>query len=264
MFPSYYIPMTFWRDLLLLTHCPQQQNWRSGALRATLSRALTLDAVLLPGLDGTGDLFEPFVSAAPRGINTVVVSYPTSEASLDSLERIAREALTGRCIVIAESFSGPIGVRVAADPRVQALVLCNSFVRSPHSPGVGHLAITPLFSISIPLFALRVALLGRKAKPDIVERTQKTIRRVPPEVIAQRVKQTLKTDEQAAIRSLAKPVLYLRGASDRLVSEASWREIQEVRPDAQMARIEGPHLLLQVSPRECWDAILSFVGETMS
>ena len=43
-------------------------------------------AVLLPGLDGTGDLFEPLIAAAPREIHTVVVDYPTSKTSLDVLE----------------------------------------------------------------------------------------------------------------------------------------------------------------------------------
>jgi hypothetical protein len=33
-----------------------------------------LTAVLLPGLDGTGDLFAPFVEAAPIGTRTIVVN----------------------------------------------------------------------------------------------------------------------------------------------------------------------------------------------
>ncbi|HZN33635.1 MAG TPA: hypothetical protein VFB80_07440 [Pirellulaceae bacterium] len=217
-------------------------------------------AVLLPGLDGTGELFRPFVEAAPRGIETAVVDYPTSEASIEILERRAREKLATRCIVIAESFSGPIGVRLAADARVQALVLCNSFVSSPACSLLRHLTLAPLFAIPIPRFMLRLLLLGRQASPTLVENTRRAIRRVPATVIARRVRQVLQTDERETVRALEKPVLYLRGRSDHLVSERSWRDLQAVRPDAQIARIEGPHMLLQVSPHECWEAIVGFTN----
>jgi|SRR5436309_860828 len=221
-------------------------------------------AVLLPGLDGTGKLFAPFVAAAPRAISTIVVDYPTSEASIDVFERRAREKLTNRCVVIAESFSGPIGVRVAADDRVQALILCNSFITSPILSTLRHLAIPPLFAIPIPQFVLRFVLLGRQANPALVESAQSALRRLPASVLAHRVRQVFQTDERSRVRSLRKPVLYLRGLSDNLVSERSWRDLQTVRPDAQIVRIRGPHMLFQVSPAECWRAILGFVEESAS
>ena len=219
-------------------------------------------AVLLPGLDGTGDLFAPLAAAAPRGVDTVVVDYPTRKTSIDALVGFAREKLTNRCIVIAESFSGPIGVRVAADDRVQSLILCNSFVSSPHLPALRYLALAPLFAIPIPEFVLRYFLLGRQASPALVASTRSTLRRLPAGVAAHRVRQVLQTDAQSAVRSLRKPVLYLRGLGDNLVSERSWKDLQANRPDAEIVRIRGPHMLLQVSPVECWQAILSFIEES--
>jgi hypothetical protein len=58
----------------------------------------------LPGLDGTGELFAPLVAAAPRGISTIVVDYPTGETSIEVLERRAREKLTNRYIVLRNRF----------------------------------------------------------------------------------------------------------------------------------------------------------------
>ena len=221
-----------------------------------------ITAVLLPGLDGTGELFTPFVAAAPLGISTIVVNYPTSKASIDVLERRAREKLTDRCIVIAESFSGPIGVRVAADDRVKALILCNSFINSPILPALRHLVIAPLFGIPVPTFVLRFLLLGQMANPVLVESARSALRRLPAGIIAHRVRQVLQTEERSTIRSLRKPVLYLRGLSDNLVSERSWRDLQTIRPDAKIVRIRGPHMLFQVSPAECWKAIERFVEES--
>ena len=35
--------------------------------------------VLLPGLDGTGELFHPFLKALPSRLTSQVVSYPTEQ-----------------------------------------------------------------------------------------------------------------------------------------------------------------------------------------
>jgi len=228
-------------------------------------RAMAIHAaVLLPGLDGTGDLLGPFIRAAPQGIDTIVVNYPTHEASIQLMMQHAREKLVNRCIVIAESFSGPIGVRVAVDARVQALVLCNSFVKSPISRLLRYFPFAPLITIPPPKFVLRSVLLGRQANPAFIETTRAAIRRVPKRVVAQRIRQILQTNEKTTIRSLPKPILYLRGVHDALVSEKSWNDLHEIRPDAQIARIEGPHMLLQTSPHECWEAIVKFVDESIA
>src|SRR5687767_5231666 len=128
-----------------------------------------LTFVLLPGLHGTSELFEPFCSAAPPGTRLVSVDYPNGEASFDILERHARERLTDRCVVVAESFSGPIGVRIAADDRVQALILCNSFINNPHSPLLRHLSIAPLFALPVPDFVVGMFLLGGRGNPELIK-----------------------------------------------------------------------------------------------
>jgi pimeloyl-ACP methyl ester carboxylesterase len=221
-----------------------------------------ITAVLLPGLDGTGDLFARFVAATPKGITPVVVDYPTSKTSVDILDRCARERLTDRCIIVAESFSGAVGVRVAADDRVQALILCNSFVKSPILPALRFLVLPTLFAIPIPDFLFRYLLLGRESDPMLIKNAKSALGQLPPSVIAHRVRQILQTDERGTVRSLRKPILYLRGQGDRLVSERSWRELKATRPDAEIFRIVGPHLLLQAAPAECWAAIQRFVLES--
>ncbi len=35
-----------------------------------------MNLVLLPGLDGTGELFRPFIEILPKDINALVISYP--------------------------------------------------------------------------------------------------------------------------------------------------------------------------------------------
>jgi pimeloyl-ACP methyl ester carboxylesterase len=89
--------------------------------------------VLLPGLDGTGDLFAPVVDALGPNVPTQIVRYPLSHASdYATCEAIARAALpTDRpYVLLGESFSGPIAVSIAATapPGLRGLILCSTFI----------------------------------------------------------------------------------------------------------------------------------------
>jgi len=92
-------------------------------------------AVLLPGLDGTGEQFGPLVDALRPDVPTVVVRYPNAPLGYDALQQIAASALPrdGKYIVLGESFSGPIAISLAAQsPRgLLGCILCASFVRTP-------------------------------------------------------------------------------------------------------------------------------------
>jgi pimeloyl-ACP methyl ester carboxylesterase len=72
--------------------------------------------VLLPGMDGTGDLFAPLVAALGPHMRTVIVRYPDEPLDYASDEEIARAALPigHPFILLGESFSGPIAVSIAA------------------------------------------------------------------------------------------------------------------------------------------------------
>ena len=105
--------------------------------------------ILLPGLDGTGTLFDAFVAALGTEFNVKVVSYPTTEPlDYSELEAIARSALPaeGPFVILGESFSGPTAVSLAASSssQLKGLVLCCTFVRNPR----------PVFAIFKPLLGL--------------------------------------------------------------------------------------------------------------
>src|SRR5262245_24649057 len=72
--------------------------------------ATELSLVLLPGMDGTGQMFDRFVAALPQTIGPVVVTYPVDRrVGYAVLEALADQALPsdGPFIVVGESFSGP-------------------------------------------------------------------------------------------------------------------------------------------------------------
>src|ERR1700733_7124492 len=73
--------------------------------------------VLLPGLDGTGELFSAFVAALAGEFETEAVRYPTEQClSYAELEDFVRAAcpISGPFLLLAESFSTPLAIKYAA------------------------------------------------------------------------------------------------------------------------------------------------------
>ncbi len=220
--------------------------------------------VLLPGMDGTGSLFAPFVEAMGEGMPMHIVCYPTTQV-LDyaGLEAYAREALPkqGSLIVLGESFSGPIAIQLAAmmPARVKGLVLAGSFARNP-VPGLARLSgLTNVMPISgVPLPILAYALLGRHAKSPLRALLAQALTAPTPAVMRARLRAVLAVDVSAALASLNIPVLYLRADQDRVVPRAASAHIVSVYPGAQIIDVPGPHFLLQTAPRETAEVIKDF------
>lgn len=92
--------------------------------------------VLLPGVDGTGELFGPLIAALNGQVRTLVVRYPTDEAlSYLELQRQVHDLLPEGepFFLLGESFSGPVAISIAAEKPVglQGGILGASFLRNP-------------------------------------------------------------------------------------------------------------------------------------
>jgi len=92
--------------------------------------------LFLPGMDGTGLLFEPMVKALPPSLTAHVVAYPPDQPLgynelLQLIQKAADEG--GDFVVVGESFSGPLALMLAVRRPVGlgGVVLCASFVRFP-------------------------------------------------------------------------------------------------------------------------------------
>ena len=74
--------------------------------------------ILLPGLDGTGNLFEPFVAHLPEEFPATIISYPTDQKlNYEQLKNLVIRQLPNDepFALIAESFSGAIAVLIATE-----------------------------------------------------------------------------------------------------------------------------------------------------
>lgn len=91
--------------------------------------------LLLPGLDGTGELLRDFASRlAPLG-PVEILRYPGDRPrDYDALySELAQTHIDRDSVVLAESFAGPLGIALAARAAIppRGLVLCASFAANP-------------------------------------------------------------------------------------------------------------------------------------
>ena len=222
--------------------------------------------VLLPGMDGTARLFQRFDAAlrAQTAIATQAIAYPATPLDYAALEAFVRERLPRNrpFVVLAESFSGPLGAALRADPPpgMRALILCCSFVRNPRPllAPLRHLLDLIPFG-TLPGFALRQALLTPYATPPLQAELAAALAQVPPSVLRQRLRAVLETDASRSFARGSLPVLYLRARHDRLVPPANALQILHLAPGTQLVDIDAPHMLLQAAPAAAAEAVAAFL-----
>lgn len=220
-----------------------------------------MNLLLLPGMDGTGELFAPLLPHL-SGHRCTVARYATdTPQSYDALlQTIALPE--GRFAIIAESFSGPLGIRLAAKhpDRVCALVLAATFLRSP-SPlaRLPKLLTWPLFAMPLPKAMARLALLGQTAPAELLHQLTATLATIAPDVLAERLREIARVDVRKEFSELRLPLLQLVATRDRLLNRTYQDEFAALNPGLLVQHIAAPHLLLQRAPATAAEVILGFL-----
>jgi pimeloyl-[acyl-carrier protein] methyl ester esterase len=228
--------------------------------------------VLVPGMDGTGRLFAGLLSELPPALGVKIVEYPTRNfLSYQQLVPVVKEAFpkSGPFVLIAESFSTPLAAKLAAErpPNLVGLIMCAGFIASPvgrWSVLVRALAQPWLFVISPPRWVLEYFLVGSRCPDALHGALREALRIVNPAVLAQRLRATLECDGRDDLARTEVPMLYIQAENDRLVRPERFSEIQRIRPNIVLAKVPGPHLILQREPKKSAAAIVRFIRTLMA
>jgi pimeloyl-ACP methyl ester carboxylesterase len=221
--------------------------------------------VLLPGMDGTGDLFTAFVQALPEHFEPLIVRYPIhTPLNYDQLTEFVRAHLPASrpFVLLGESFSGPIAIRLAAEQpeNLRALILCASFARNPRpvlAPLRNAIGFLPM-NATLNSFASRWTL-GRFSTARLRCELDNAISSVSPSIMRARLRAVVDVDVTDALRSIRAPILYLRATHDALVPKAAGLLVQLQQPTMEIQDIYAPHFLLQTAPREAARVIQTFL-----
>jgi len=233
---------------------------------AVSTQTQRLKLVLLPGMDGTGELFSEFVAALAGEFETATVRYPAEQClSYAELEDFVRAAcpISGPFLLLAESFSTPLAIQYAASNpgNLEGLVLCAGFATSPVRGWRRFLSslLAPLvFRVPVPNLAAKLWLVGPDASPSLLAAVRSAVSSVQSRVLTARLRAVLGCDVRAELGRVAVPILYIQAKQDRLVSASCLDEQRRIKPQMSVAELEGPHLLLQREPRRAAEVVAVF------
>jgi pimeloyl-ACP methyl ester carboxylesterase len=82
-------------------------------------------------------------------------------------------------------------------------------------------------------------------------------------VLRKRLQSVLSVDVREEAAAVGVPFLSLRASSDWLVPKSASMTMRELVPALKVSEVVGPHMLLQISPKECARVIEAFIDETI-
>jgi pimeloyl-[acyl-carrier protein] methyl ester esterase len=223
--------------------------------------------VLLPGLDGTGNLFAPLLPELPRNLDVITAAYP-AERFLPYPEHVSwlgelvpRE---GPYAILGESYGSTVAVKFAAThpPNLTGVILCAGFISNPvrkWEPLPRLLARPLFFRFRPPEFLREYFSLGFGAPESLKLALRSTVRSINTDVFAKRARAAIDCDAREEIRQVKIPLLYLQATQDRLVGAECLDEIKRLHPETISISIRAPHLLLQREPHAAAQAITQFL-----
>lgn len=229
---------------------------------------------LLPGMDGTGLLLGDFCAAIlnhddaddPQ-FDATILSLPTNiPNSYECLaehfsNKLFRPFASEKYVLIAESFSGPLAVKLAAThpDRVAALVLVATLLRCPVPSLVRIAPWSLLFRFPLPAFVVSRLMAGPNASPTIAQAVRQSVAQVPRATMGQRVRTVITADVRAEFSQLVVPTLFIEAANDRVVPWNARKQVTNANVSSQLATINGHHLVLQTQPDQAWCMIRDFL-----
>lgn len=224
--------------------------------------------VLLPGLDGTGLLSQPFLKEVPLTCDVLVVPL-NQKSGLDvaaQAEYIESILPQGPFLLIAESYSGRVAyelIRRAENRDIVHVVFVASFLRNP-SP-------VSFLARHIPKYFLRQKFLtkhiasrlafGADTNPAISERFSDSLSSVPVEVLKTRIREV--SEMKPPTTKIMIPSTYIQAASDYLVSRKSLMDFEVLCEQFESTRIAGTHFLMQTNPCGVWE-IIENIGDVQT
>ncbi len=219
-----------------------------------------MKVVLLPGLDGTGILFKPFIEALSSQVEVQVISYPPNKKmSYPELVNFVIAKLPNESfILVGESFSGPIAYQVGLTKpeHFLSVIFVATFLSPPKKNLLNLTKILPtslLVKMPIPNVIAKKYLFGSGVSEEIIKLFKKSLKIVSSGVLSFRL------GEISKLKGNMKPcdlkALYIQATDDKLVPNSSVEEFRKVCKNLTITRIEGSHFILQTNPAACAEII---------
>lgn len=218
--------------------------------------------VLLPGLDGTGRFFARLEQRLCNRTVLQTVRYPASQPmGYGDLIGYVRSLIgTDPAVVLGESFSGPIAIRLAANypEQIKGLILAATFVASPWPRWMVRAAALANPG-SVPRAWIDAVLRGPADDPELAAEIASIMASFDPKVRQARLRAVADVNVLDDLKRVRCPILALHGRSDWLVPKYRLLRAVKAKPGAIVTLLDGPHMLLQRNPAGAANAIEDFL-----
>jgi len=212
-----------------------------------------MQIILLPGLDGTGELFIPLIKELPTSVTSKIIKYDVhKEQSYDELIEYVIEQLPSEpFILVAESFSGFIAYNIGLKkPKyLKHIIFVATFLKNPR-PKIWYIfANRYIFSLKIPQVLIKVLFLGFSVKNNVINLFQESIYSVSSKVLYFRLMQVKNLSFSKEILTLK--TTYIQAKNDKLVPKYALNDFTNICEDLNIFKIKANHLILQAEPKKC-------------
>lgn len=218
--------------------------------------------VLLPGLDGTGNLFHPLLKALPKNLETIVISYPETKLGYNELVDFVSGQLPNEdYVLVGESFSGNIAYQIVRSKpqNLKSVIFVASFVSNPRPFLLKLFNFLPSFLLSIqpPKLIVKLFMLGFSSKQSSVELFLETVKQVPSEVLSFRLKEIGRL--QLYEETCEVEAIYLQATNDYLVPSKALKDFERIFSNLSVVKVKGSHFILQSEPLECAKILIKHI-----
>jgi pimeloyl-ACP methyl ester carboxylesterase len=208
--------------------------------------------LLLPGLDGSGMLFDPLLNLLPSEINVKIAPIPAKR--LVGYTELAKAILTDlpeqQYVILAESFSGRTAYELCrlAPEKIAYVVFVASFINKP-SRLLGFALLLPLNFIlksKIGLHVIGGLLFGIKGTKTLLSTLYQALIALPTYCLNNRLA-ILNQLRQPSIK-VDVPCVIVTAKHDLLLNRQAQKSIEKVFTHHAEQLLDGPHFLIQTHP----------------
>ena len=222
-----------------------------------------MNIILLPGLDGTGELFEELIPCLGDNRVHIIALPQEGDQTYKSLTSYVTKQLPREdFILVAESFSGPIGVLLSQSglQNMKGIIFVATFLTPPKKFLIAITKLLPIKQLlQVPFSSLlvRYLMLGHSASDKTAKRFFQVISKIPNSVIKKRLSTVQKFTLDGCQINL--PATYIRAKNDKLVPKNKCLEFDHYFTNLTIKTITGPHFILQACPVCCAEIILNHI-----
>jgi len=222
---------------------------------------MAIKILLLPGLDGDGFYLGALHQTLALDYPCLQMSYPKQRMNYEDLCAWVVEQLDleSEYIIFAESFGGPLGIRVAEilENQAKALIFCATFCEPPLPRMLLTLAAA-LYPLLLPFRFLAHLLnffIFNDTNLTAARQMHGILKAIPPAVITYRIRLLKTLDMRGASAALEPPSLVIAAKRDRLVWFGRFTHLSK----PTFVTIDGPHGLAGIKTSDVAKVVLDFI-----